>query len=185
MGQTYSTEIKSDNIEKTIVIVSGFFDPVGVQHVILFEEAAKLGDYLIVGVNSDACGLMKKKQPCFMPFEDRKKICETFFMTDDVIGFEDSDGSACQLIQDVYDQYKDGVDQGKIKLVFANGGDRAPNQEPCPEQKYVDKHLNGKVDLVYGVGGYHKAGSSSTYLREWVNNTCERYNVDFKLKSKY
>lgn len=172
-------------IKKTIVIVSGFFDPIGVQHIVLFKEAAKLGDHLIVGVNSDDCGLMKKGQQCFMPFEDRVVICENLCMVDEVVGFEDSDGSACQLIKDIYEKNKECVDNGSIKLIFANGGDRAPGQDACPEQKYVDEKLLGKVDLVYGVGGYHKAGSSSTYLREWVNNTCSRYNIDFKLEKKY
>jgi len=171
--------------QKTIVIVSGFFDPIGIQHIILFQEAAKLGDHLIVGVNSDKCGLMKKGQPCFMPYKDRAFICENIKMVDEVVGFEDSDGSACQLIQDVYNKYEEGVKNGSIKIIFANGGDRAPDQEACPEQKYIDKNLTDKVKLVYGVGGFHKAGSSSTYLKDWVNNTCSRYNIDFKLVKKY
>lgn len=56
----YEEEIKPI---KTIVIVSGFFDPIGIHHIILFEEAKKLGDYLIIGVNSDNCGEVKKGQP--------------------------------------------------------------------------------------------------------------------------
>lgn len=180
MGSTISTETN-----KTVVIVSGFFDPIGIQHLILFEEAKKLGDYLIVGVNSDECGKMKKGQPCFMPFNDRKMICEKLNMVNEVVGFEDSDGSASQLIQDVYNKYKDEVDAGTTRIIFANGGDRAPNQDACPEVVYVEKHLQGKVKFVYGVGGYHKAGSSSQYLRDWVNNTMERYNIDFRLSKKY
>ena len=172
--------------QKVIVIVSGFFDPVGIQHLILFEEAKKLGDYLIAGVNSDECGLRKKGQPPFMPFFDRKYICERFNMIDEVVGFNDADGSASLLIRDVYNRYKDEVDAGKVKIIFANGGDRAPGQDECPEVKYVNSNgLKDKIEFVYGVGGYHKAGSSSQYLRNWVNNTMERYNIDFRLNKKY
>lgn len=178
-------EQKKTTFEKTIVIVSGFFDPVGKQHLILFKEASKLGDYLIAGVNSDSCGMVKKGQPCFQTFEERKFICQNFKMIDEVVGFDDTDGSASLLIRDVYEKYKTGVDNGTIKIIFANGGDRAPTQEPCPEQKYVDTYLKGKIDLVYGVGGYNKISSSSDNLRNWVNNTCSRYNVDFKLTKKY
>lgn len=185
IDESLLNEKEEKTYDKTIVIVSGFFDPIGVQHIVLFEEAAKLGDHLIVGVNSDNCGLMKKKQPVFMPFEDRKKICESLYMVDEVVGFEDSDGSACQLIQDVYDRYKEEVDEEKVRVIFANGGDRAPNQDACPEQIYVEDKLRNKVDLVYGVGGFHKTASSSDYLRNWVNNTCKRYKVDFELKKKY
>ena len=180
------SEMSSNNSQKVVVIVSGFFDPVGIQHLILFEEAKKLGDYLIAGVNSDECGIRKKGQPCFMPFTDRKYICERFNMIDEAVGFDDSDGSASLLIRDIYLRYKDDVDTGKVKLIFANGGDRAPGQDACPEVKYVNEHgLTDKVEFVYGVGGYHKAGSSSQYLRDWVNNTMERYNIDFKLNKKY
>jgi len=41
------------------------------------------------------------------------------------------------------------------------------------------------VELVYGVGGYHKLSSSSDYLRDWVNNTNKRYGIDFRLDGKY
>ena len=170
---------------QTIVIVSGFFDPIGVQHIILFEEAKKLGDYLIVGVNSDKCGMMKKGQPTFQSFMERKLICNSLKMVDEVVGFQDDDGSASQLIQDMYNKYKQSIELGLTKIIFANGGDRAPGQDACPEVKYVDKHMPDKIEFVYGVGGYHKSGSSSDNLRNWVNNTMTRYYVDFKLEKKY
>ncbi|GIR03490.1 MAG: hypothetical protein CM15mP13_0840 [Pseudomonadota bacterium] len=53
------------------VVVSGGFDPVHVGHLQLFEEAKKLGDYLIVIVNSDKF-LQDKKKLCFYAFERKK-----------------------------------------------------------------------------------------------------------------
>jgi len=169
--------------KKTIVIVSGFFDPLGPNHTLLFNEAKKLGDYLIVGINSDECGVMKKKQQCFMNLSDRMDICSNLKAVDEVLAFEDSDGTACQLLQDIYNKYKDEVSAGTIKLIFANGGDRS--QDSTPEQEYVDKYLNKSIHMEYEVGGSHKRASSSDYLKNWVNNTMERYDIDFKLKTKY
>ena len=170
--------------KKTITIVSGFWDPLGKQHILLFNEAKKIGDYLIVGTNSDECGLMKKKQACFMPLNDRMEICLNIKSVDEVMSFKDSDGTACQLIQKIYDKYETEVESGLVELVFCNGGDRSSGLN-TPEQKYVDKYLNGKVKMIYGVGGYNKYASSSEYLRDWVNNTMKRYDIDFQLTKKY
>ena len=90
-----------------IAIASGFFDPVGLQHIELFRCAKMFSDKLIVGVNSDECGLMKKKQPCFMDFYTRKKIIEAIKGVDEVVGFEDKDGTACLLLGDIYNRYGD------------------------------------------------------------------------------
>lgn len=170
---------------KTIVIVSGFFDCLACHHLKLFEEAAKLGDYLIVGLNSDECGARKKKQASFMPFEHRAIICRNLRMVNEVRGFNDEDGTACQLLQNIYDMHKDSVDKGETRLIFANGGDDRVENSDSPEEKYVKEILKGKITMKYGVGGFTKLGSSSDYLRNWVNNTMTRYNIDFKLESKY
>ncbi len=161
---------------KKIIIVSGFFDPISWHHLKLFEEAAKLGDYLIVGLNSDECGERKKGQPSFIPFEHRAIICRNLKMVDQVCGFDDTDGTACQLIYNIYKLHKDSVDKGDIKLVFANGGDRSILTSP--EEKYVEENLKGKIEMVYGVGGDTKLASSSQYLKDWVINTIKKYNYD-------
>jgi cytidyltransferase-like protein len=184
MGNYFSYEEEIKPI-KTIVIVSGFFDPIGIHHIILFEEAKKLGDYLIIGVNSDNCSEVKKRQPSFQTFKERSYICKALKVADEVVGFDDSDGSASLLIQDVYNKYKDEVDKGLTKIIFANGGDRAPNQNVSSQVKYVEKYLKGKVEFQYGVGGYNKISSSSTNLKNWVNNTMKKYEVDFRLENKY
>lgn len=168
-----------------IVIVSGFWDPIGCHHLKLFKQAKKLGDYLIVGVNSDECSERKKKQPSFMPYEIRADLCRNIKCVDQVVGFEDSDGTACQLLHNIYTLHKDGVDKGDIKLYFANGGSDRVEGESTPEEKYINDNLKGKVAMVYGVGGENKSGSSSEYLRNWVNNTMIKYGIDFKLEDKY
>ena len=42
-----------DNIDKKIVFTNGCFDILHVGHIRYMHEAAKLGDILVVGLNSD------------------------------------------------------------------------------------------------------------------------------------
>ena len=49
-----------------IILVTGGFDPLHSGHIKYFQSAKKLGDKLIVGVNSDAWLTRKKGKP-FMP----------------------------------------------------------------------------------------------------------------------
>ena len=55
------------------VAVSGYFNPVHVGHIRLFEEAKKLGDKLIVIVNNDE-QVRLKGSALFMNEKDRVKI---------------------------------------------------------------------------------------------------------------
>ena len=80
-------------MQKTVVIVSGGFDPLHSGHISYLESAKQLGDHLVVALNSDAWLSRKKGRP-FMPFEERAGIIERLEMVDTVWGFDDSDGSA-------------------------------------------------------------------------------------------
>lgn len=165
-----------------VVVVSGYFDPIGVQHVLLIEDAIKRfiqddDDLLVAGVNSDECTRRKKGQPPFQDFETRQRIVSSIRGVDRAIGFPDDDGSAIGLLETLLDEYPDA------EIVFCNGGDRAPDQDACPEESFAaDKD---RVRMEYGVGGYHKAASSSDNLRNWVNHTMERYDQEFRLRKKY
>jgi D-beta-D-heptose 7-phosphate kinase/D-beta-D-heptose 1-phosphate adenosyltransferase len=56
-----------------IVLVTGGFDPLHSGHISYLKEAKKLGDELIVGVNSDAWLESKKGRP-FMEHHERMLI---------------------------------------------------------------------------------------------------------------
>ena len=58
-----------------IVLVTGGFDPLHSGHISLFDEAKKLGDKLIVGLNSDDWLTRKKGRP-FMPYTERHTILQ-------------------------------------------------------------------------------------------------------------
>ena len=57
------------------VLVTGGFDPIHSGHISYFKHASKLGDELIVGLNSDDWLERKKGRP-FMPFDERAEIIE-------------------------------------------------------------------------------------------------------------
>jgi cytidyltransferase-like protein len=58
---------------KRIVLITGGFDPLHSGHIAYFNAAKKLGDWLIVGINSDFW-LTKKKGRPFMPVWERYEI---------------------------------------------------------------------------------------------------------------
>jgi len=139
---------------KKIVLVTGGFDPLHSGHIAYFECAKKLGDILVVGVNSDAW-LTRKKSAPFMPLLERTNIVRNLKMVDFVIDFNDNDGSARHAIQMVRQSYP------QDQIIFANGGDRT--DENIPEMDVADSNTK----FVFGVGGFDKANSSSWILEEW------------------
>jgi len=137
-----------------IVIVTGGFDPLHSGHIAYFNAAKQLGDKLIVGLNSDEWLARKKGRP-FMPMDERFSIVSAVDVVDEVIVYNDDDGSSSDAIRLVKLRYPDS------KIIFANGGDRT--QENIPEMVFDD------VEFVFGVGGDNKANSSSWILQEWKN----------------
>jgi cytidyltransferase-like protein len=145
-----------------VVLVTGGFDPLHSGHIEYFKSAKKLGDHLIVGLNSDDWLTRKKGRP-FMPFEERAAIIKELEVVDKVIGFDDIDDSACQAIFHTM-----STNTGTI--IFANGGDRT--NTTTPEYSMYGDHPN--VEFVFGVGGENKANSSSWILEEWKAPKTER-----------
>jgi len=142
-----------------IVLVTGGFDPLHSGHIAYLNHARSLGDMLVVGLNSDEWLARKKGKP-FMPLSERVSIVGSLHMVDDVIVFDDTDGSACDAIRVVKEKYPDS------NITFANGGDRTADN--IPEMIFDD------VKFVFGVGGSNKANSSSWILREWKNPKTDR-----------
>lgn len=139
---------------KTFVLVTGGFDPLHRGHIAYFEAAKEFGDALIVGLNSDEW-LRRKKGKAFMDFEDRRAVIEALRVVDEVMPFDDSDGSARDAIERCLDWYP------SVNLVFANGGDRT--KQNIPEMSIVDRRLT----FEFGVGGVEKLNSSSAILERW------------------
>jgi cytidyltransferase-like protein len=143
-----------------IVIVSGGFDPLHSGHIAYFKAARELGDKLVVAVNSDEWLTRKKGRP-FMPFDERVNIIKEMKCVDQVIGFTDTDDTACHAIFQIL-----STKLRKDKVIFANGGDRTP--ENIPEMLYDE------VEFAFGVGGEDKKNSSSWILKKWDKPETQR-----------
>jgi len=134
-----------------LVAVSGGFDPVHKGHIQMFLEAKKLGDKLVVILNSDDW-LKRKKGKAFMSEEERAFIIEQLKPVDAVyIHHSDNDDVASALKYLKPD-------------IFANGGDRKEGNTP---EKEVCDELG--IQMVFGVGG-EKIQSSSKLLNDHKSN---------------
>ena len=156
---------------KSIIVLSGGFDPVHKGHLRMFREASNLGHQVIVGLNSDNWLTRKKGKP-FMNFEERKEILESFKYVNQVIPFDDSDNTASDLIKRVHSlysgreyehEYTDLNHTGMVdyyQIYFANGGDR--RKDNVPE---VDVCKDLGVIMLWGMGG-GKIQSSSDLIKK-------------------
>ena len=144
-----------------VVLVTGGFDPLHSGHIAYFKEAKKLGDTLVVGVNSDAWLTRKKGRP-FMTGGERTSILQNLTMVDHCVLFDDDDDTSKEAIKNVRMMYPDA------HIIFANGGDRT--SENIPEMN-TDV---GNISFEFGVGGSNKANSSSWILDEWKTQKTER-----------
>lgn len=147
----------------TTVFVSGGFDPLHSGHIEYFKEAKKLGNVLVVGLNSDAW-LIRKKGKAFMPFEERAEIVQNLEMVDNVMLVDDDDSGGTTKAIGYLLQTTTG------KIIVANGGDRVNGD--IPEQKMFGDH--SEVEFVFGVGGEDKKNSSSWILKNWDKPVVER-----------
>ncbi len=139
--------------KKTVVAVSGGFDPVHIGHIRMFKRAKELGDELVVILNNDHW-LRKKKGYVFMPDHERKELIESIGIVDRVIltghAPNPNDMSVCAELTALRPD------------IFANGGDR--HQGNVPEVKVCNDIGCKMVDNV-GDGG--KVQSSSRLIENF------------------
>ena len=141
---------------KKAVLVTGGFDPIHSGHIEYLKKASLLGDFLIVGVNSNNW-LKRKKDFFFMDWNERALIIKNLCMVDSVISFDDSDDSASGAIDQCLKKYS--------RIIFANGGDRSSKNIP-----EIDLYKNNHaVDFVFSVGGENKTNSSSKITKDLFN----------------
>ena len=111
---------------KTIVAVSGGFDPLHRGHIRYLKEAKQLGDELVVILNTDEF-LTKKKAYLFMPYRERKEILKSVRCVDRVVRCIDKDQTVAKTLELVRPH------------VFAKGGDRTIGNIPESERATCQK----------------------------------------------
>ena len=138
-----------EDTKKIVVAVSGVFDPIHIGHVLMINEAKKLGDHLVVILNNDNW-LIGKKGASFMPEAERKEIIESLAGVDEVVLTDHAPGytdrSVCSTLRAIAPD------------IFANGGDRKPDGDPVPEVELCNEL---GIELYYNVGQGGKVQSSS------------------------
>jgi D-beta-D-heptose 7-phosphate kinase/D-beta-D-heptose 1-phosphate adenosyltransferase len=148
------------------ILITGGFDPVHSGHIKAFRAAERFGK-LVIGLNSDSW-LARKKGTSFMPFAERYTVVSNLAPVHSILDcWDDSDNTACAAIHLFHKQFKD---RG-VPLVFANGGDRVPQQANSEEFELCTQL---GIVSVFGLGGA-KTASSSSFLQDYVafatNNT--------------
>lgn len=145
-----------------IIICSGFANPLHSGHVQYLEEARRLGDRLVMIVNSDRQVEIKGSTP-FMDQEERLKIVQALRCVDLAVISKSKDGTVCSDLELIHSEFIKNFQNGEASLVFAKGGDRIKGN--VPEEEICEKL---GIEIVYGVGG--EKTTSSSQLIEKVRN---------------
>jgi len=140
---------------KTLVIASGYFNPVHKGHIEYLTRSKELGDKLFVIVNNDIQREMKGSK-AFMNEDERKLVIETLKPVDwAVVSIETENRLVDKSIKLIHELYKDEFDN----FIFSNGGDQT---EHTIAEGDVCKNLG--IKMVFGLGD--KIQSSSWLLKD-------------------
>ena len=91
-----------------IIIITGTFDPLTAEELLYIKKCHHRGDWLIVGVHSD--WYMAWSQGGFVQnYETRREIVKSLKFVDEVMSFNDSDGTVCQLLKIAKICYPDAI----------------------------------------------------------------------------
>ena len=141
-------------MERVLVIVSGYFNPVHKGHIEYLQRSKALGDFLYVIVNNDYQRELKGSKP-FMVADERKLIIESLKFVDKAMVAIDTTKTVDASIKHIFDEMGNEF----TKIVFANGGDQ--NRNTVGETELC-KELG--IELADGLGD--KIQSSSWLLNK-------------------
>ena len=140
---------------KTLVIASGYFNPVHKGHIEYLTRSKELGDKLFVIVNNDIQREMKGSKE-FMNEDERKLVIETLKPVDwAVVAIDTQNRQVDKSIEMIHMLYKDEFQN----FIFSNGGDQT---EQTIAEDVICKKLG--IKMVFGLGD--KIQSSSWLLKK-------------------
>jgi cytidyltransferase-like protein len=138
---------------KTLVIASGYFNPIHKGHVEYLNRSKSIGDFLFVIVNNDYQRELKGSKE-FQSQDERKFIVGNLKSVDDTMISIDKNREVGNTIKLIYLEIKDKFD----KIIFTNGGDQTTASE---YEKRICDELG--IEMVFGLGD--KIQSSSWLLK--------------------
>jgi len=99
---------KKIKTKEHIIITCGTFDPLKMDDINYLSKCKQKGDWLIVGVHSDAW-LKKMHGGLLLPYKERSKIVREIKIIDEVFNFNDSDFTVRQILKLVKFCYPDAL----------------------------------------------------------------------------
>lgn len=137
---------------RTLVIVSGYFNPIHKGHIEYLKRSKELGDFLYVIVNNEHQRELKGSK-AFMIDEERKIVLESIRYVDRAMVAVDTERTVNESIKFIMDE----IGSEFNRYIFANGGDQ--NRETIGETKLCEEL---GIELADGLGD--KIQSSSWLL---------------------
>lgn len=139
---------------KTLVIASGYFNPIHKGHIEYLNRSKSIGDFLFVIVNNDYQRLMKGSKE-FMNEDERLLVVSNIKAVDEaMISIDENSRLVEASIEFIYNQIGSKFD----RVIFSNGGDQTSNT--IGEKDICDKL---GIELVFGLGD--KIQSSSWLIK--------------------
>jgi cytidyltransferase-like protein len=140
---------------KTLVIVSGYFNPIHKGHIEYLTRSKEIGDELFVIVNNDIQRKLKGSKE-FMDETERKFILDHLKPVDKTFISFDDDRMVNKTLERIYELYQTEFD----RFIFSNGGDQTA--ETIGEKKVCERL---GIEMIFGLG--EKIQSSSWLLEKY------------------
>jgi cytidyltransferase-like protein len=134
----------------SVMVLSGYFNPIHPGHISLILDAKKYADKLIIIVNTDEQAKSKGGVP-FLDEWGRCEIIRNIKGVDEAFLAIDSDGTVVKSLEKIK------IDNRGDKIFFGNGGDRSPHISSIPEVQFCKEN---EIVLVYGIGDQKRYSSS-------------------------
>ena len=140
---------------KTLVIASGYFNPIHKGHIEYLNRSKSIGDFLFVIVNNDYQRLMKGSKE-FMHEDERVLVVSNIKSVDEaMVSIDENSRLVEKSIEFIYNK----IGSKFNKIIFTNGGDQTA--ETIGEREICEKL---GIELVFGLGD--KIQSSSWLLKK-------------------
>ena len=128
-----------------LVVVSGKFDPIDAGHMALLEGASNLGNYVIVGLNSDEA-VKSDKGFVYQSYEEREKVLKGIKYVNGVNFFDDIEQwPITDLLKKVRYWYPSD------EIIYASGCEKGDLRDYSPDT-VLSANIQD-VKFMYNVGG--------------------------------